>query len=774
MYNRIIRNDIFKNIGVTLAITMFVAAAAMLVALAAIMAVNLTAVDTLMTQAKTPHFMQMHSNNSVSADKIDIGQLERFAQQNNNVEQWQVVEFLNIDGVEMVFPGTSLGGNMQDNGLCVQSEHFDYLLDLDGQVISPKDGELYVPVCYMRDNTAKVGDRAVISGKEFTVAGFLRDSQMNSALSSSKRFLVSEKDFAQMQNSGNIEYLIEFRLKDMSALGAFETAYTVAGLPANGPTVTYSLFKTMNGFSDGMLIGILIVVGLLVVVVAFMCIRFTLLAKIEDDYKEIGVMKAIGLSFTHIRKIYIAKYAVIGAFGCGLGYLLSLTFGGLLTQSIRLYMGESEYAALAPLLGVLGVLLVFFAMLTYVGSVLRRLRKISAANAIRFGAGQEKASVTKHFFLCRNRLFSTNIFLGIKDVLARKSLYATMFCVVVIAAFIMIVPQNLYNTIAAKDFGRYMGIGNYDLRLDIQQTDDITQKSEQIKAVMDSDPSIEQSVILTTKIFKTNTGESLKVELGNHLVFPVAYASGKAPTSKNEIALSAMNSDELAKQVGDSITLYIDGSEQQLMVCGIYSDITNGGKTAKAVFDDSSGDPMWSILCADIAEQAHITAVTKKYATQFPYAKIASINDYIIQTFGQTISSVKIASYAAMAIALLITALVTLLFMKLLTSKDRYSIAVMKAIGFTNKDIAVQYIVRAVFVLFMGVLVGTYMANTLGESLGGMVISAFGASSFRFTINPVSAYLLCPLMMVCTVLIGAILGTSEAGKIKLSENIKEG
>ncbi len=51
-----------------------------------------------------------------------------------------------------------------------------------------------------------------------------------------------------------------------------------------------------------------------------------------------------------------------------------------------------------------------------------------------------------------NKLLGTNNFLGVKDVLARKSLYATMLTVLMLAAFIIIVPQNLYNTIAANSF----------------------------------------------------------------------------------------------------------------------------------------------------------------------------------------------------------------------------------------------------------------------------------------------------------------------------------
>jgi hypothetical protein len=62
MYSRILRNDIRRSKAITLTTTLFVAAAAMLVALAAVLVVNLAgAIDTLMAQSKTPHFTQMHA-----------------------------------------------------------------------------------------------------------------------------------------------------------------------------------------------------------------------------------------------------------------------------------------------------------------------------------------------------------------------------------------------------------------------------------------------------------------------------------------------------------------------------------------------------------------------------------------------------------------------------------------------------------------------------------------------------------------------------------------
>lgn len=772
MYYKIIRYDILKSKVITATTMAFVTAAAILVSLAAVLLVNLTgAIDTLMSQAKTPHYLQMHSGT------IDFLRLDNFARENSNVEEFQVLEFLNIDGAEFVINNKSLADSVQDNGLCFQSEKFDYLLDLKGKVIKVHEGEIYVPVSYFKDRTAAVGDKVIVGHQEFRIAGFLRDSQMNSLLASSKRFLIHKNDFISMKNLGNTEYLIEFRLKDLSGLSTFESAYTVAGLEANGPAVTLPLFKMLNAISDGLMIGVILFVSILVVMIAFLCIRFTLLAKIEDDYREIGVLKAIGMRVLDIKKIYLAKYAVIAAVSCILGYGISFLFRGVLLKNIRLYMGESENVYADSIFAILGIVMVFLAMISYVNSVLGRFHKISAAKAINYGAVEEKSAVTKHFLLSKNKFLSTNLFLGIKDVLIRKRVYATMLAVIIISVFIINVPSNLYNTISKEGFITYLGIGKCDIRIDIQQTDYILQKTEEIKKTLERDDEISKYVVLTTKTLEVKTQDAsvqrIKIELGDHTVFPVEYSEGKAPVTEEEIALSVMNAEELGKKTGDILTLVNDGQEKALTVCGIYSDITNGGKTAKAVFTEDTADTMWSVISIQLNDKTRIEEKISNYIKQFPYAKTAGITEYISQTFDNTINAVKTASLASFAVAMLITFLITILFLKMLMAKDKYSIAAMKALGFTNSDIKAQYVTRSVFVLLIGVILGTLLSGTLGEVLAGTLMQSFGASSFRFEINLFSTYLFCPLMMIGLVLIATIAATSGTEQIKIAEHIKE-
>ncbi|MEE1071728.1 MAG: ABC transporter permease [Cellulosilyticum sp.] len=772
MYFRLIYNDIRKNKVITLTTLLFIVISALLMSLASILMIHLAgSIDTLMLQAKAPHFLQMHQGT------LDRSRMEAFAKKNKKVEDYQTLEFLNIEGAKIQLGSQILIDNVQDNGFSIQSKKFDYLLDLDGKVIKPQPGELYVPITYMREGMTKRGDKASIAGKTFIVAGFLRDAQMNSPLASSKRFLVHEKDYEQLKTSGQIEYLIEFRLKDIASINGFETDYNAAGLEANGPRITYTLFKVINAMSDGLMIAIIILVSILVIAVALMCIRFTLLAKIEEDYQEIGVMKAIGIRHQEIKSIYLAKYGVIVAIGCLIGWLLSGCFKGILLENIRLYFGESGSSILAYIVGILGVLLIFSIMMLYINGILKRFKKISAVEAIREGQIQEKPAKTNFFKLAHKRWMSTNIFLGIKDILMRKKLYITMLIVLIISVFILIVPRNLYYTLASDNFSTYMGVGSCDIRMDIQQIPDVEGKARKVSKLLQQDSDIKSHVLLTTKNFNTiladGTKAGVKVELGNHQIFPVYYVQGKAPELENEIALSAVNASELGKKLGDTILLIVDGQEKNLQVCGIYSDITNGGKTAKATFNAEHTDAMWSVLCMSLKDPTLKKIKIDALKVKFEYAKIASLNEYIGKVFEGTMDAILKAANVSMIIAILISFLITILFLKMLIAKDRVSIAVLKATGFDSKDISVQYMARTGCMLVMAILIGILLTNTLGEALAGAVLASFGVVSFKLTLHPLSTFVLCPILMVGSVLIATLVATNQIKSIKISQYIKE-
>ncbi len=777
MYSNLIKNDIRKSKLISATITAFILIAAMLTALAASLTVNLLgSIDHMLISAKAAHFIQMHTGD------VDMDRIRKFADDQEAVEDWQVLPFLNIDGAAIVMGDNSLADSVQDNGFSIQSEKFDFLLDLNNKIIHPSNGEIYFPIYYMKESNVKLGDKVLIHGMDFTVAGFLRDSTMNAAVVSSKRFLVSEADFEKIREFGQMEQLIEFRLKDSVSYTDFETDYLDEGLPANGPPIiTYTQIRLINGLTDGIMIGVLALIVMLVIVVTFLCIRFTLLAKIEEDYREIGVLKAVGMRVSNIKKLYIAKYGVIAGIACILGFLLCIPLSGPFLQNIRLYMGESglQTLLLGLLCGLVGAAAIYGVVLLYVNCVLQRFRKISAAQAVRSYAPLEKSRSASVFRLSSNRLFSGNVFLGIKDILSRKKLYVTMLTVLIISSFIMIVPQNIYNTISSKSFITYMGMGICDATLYIKptQTAEVLQKGVEAANSLVMDENVEQYAMITTKMFdmKADDGskQKLRVSLGDHEAYPITYIHGMVPKKESEIAISKLYADELAKTVGDEIVLIVDSTEKRLTVSGVYSDITNGGRTAQAIFKTNSGDILSVGIPITFRAGADAKASIARYQEQFSFAKVYSIEDVINQMFGTMINSVKAASYTAIGVTILLTLLVTVLFMKMLVAKDRYSIAVLKSTGFTSKGIRRQYLIRSIIVAALGVIIGTIMANTLGEYVGVAFVSSFGATAFNFVVNPFFAYIISPLLIATCVYIATLLGVSDIRPLKISEHIKE-
>ena len=167
MKRRILWNDIKGNRLLTFTTWSFMAISAFMFALTCFLFVSLMAsVDTLMEKAQTPDFLQMH------AGEISEAELNQFVKENEQVGDYQTLNFLNLENSSIILDGHSLADSTQDNGVCVQSGRFDYILDLENKRIEVADGEIYVPVCYRQEYNLGVGKTVQIGKINFIIGGF--------------------------------------------------------------------------------------------------------------------------------------------------------------------------------------------------------------------------------------------------------------------------------------------------------------------------------------------------------------------------------------------------------------------------------------------------------------------------------------------------------------------------------------------------------------------------------------------------------------------------
>ncbi|WP_260989839.1 ABC transporter permease [Paenibacillus xylanexedens] len=763
--------------GITAALFIFVLLAALLVSSGSRMIMELTSsIQYLFSESKTPHFVQMHSG------ELDQTKVNTWAEGNAMVEQHQIVEMVNINGANLYLGAESEKNTVMDIDFVTQNQQFDYLLNLNSEIIQVRDGEIAVPVYYLQQNKLNIGDQVRINNgafeRSYTIVDFVRDAQMNPSVVHSKRFIVSPNDMGQLkQGVGEMEYLIEFRLHDPAKTSEFTQAYQNAGLPNAGPVVTYGLFQLLNGMTDGIIAAVIILVSLVLILIAMLCIRFTMLATIEEDYREISVMKAIGIAEKDIKRLYLVKYVFMAGLASILGYIASLGVNQLFVSNIMLYMGKAPATLLHFAVPLLAAGLIFTMVVLFCRAVLRRFRSISAVEALRTGSLGDTQIVRNRLNLSRNRWSSVPVFLGLKDVMQRVKMFRLLLFVFIVSSFIMIVPLNFLNTLQAPSFISYMGVGQSDIRIDLRHTDDVEQRYAQLVNQIGNDADVKKYSPLVTSQFKIRNAEgsydNLSVESGDFSIFPLSYLSGNAPATDREIALSDANSSELKLKTGDQLTLQVGGQDQVMTVSGIYQDVTNGGKTAKALLPYNKDSVLWYVVSLDLKDRGVMAAKIATYEKDFSPARVTDLQGYLNQTLGGTIQQLKLVTTLALAIGIFISILITSLFLQMMVAKDNNDIAVLRSIGFALSKIKLKYVVMSLVILIVGVAAGTILSNTLGPMLVSGIMSSFGASKIVFVIDPVQAYVLCPLLLAGTIIITAWISIQSIRETSISKMIVE-
>ncbi|MEK5194327.1 ABC transporter permease [Bacillus sp. FSL M7-0884] len=757
MIRRMLKRDFSQNKMIITILFMFIMLSSLLMASASSNVINLlNSMDQLVKISNAPHFVQMH------AGEVNQKSIDSFVEKIPFVKKQQTAEMVQINGSNIFIKKKSQAehNSVMDISLVKQNSKFDFLLNLNNEVVDVRKGEIGVPIYYMQKYNLRIGDKIWVDKNknelEFTISAFVRDVQMNPSIISSKRFVISTEDFERIKrNFGESEYLIEFQLTDVNKINEFKNLYESSNLPQKGPSITYSLFKTLNSLTDGIIAAVLIIISALLMLIASLCIRFTIMTSMEEEYREIGVMKAIGITSKDIQKLYVTKYVVISAGGCICGYILSLFVTKIFTSNITLYMGAADKSILHNVVPLIITTLLFLVVILFCRIILRDFRGITAIDALQSRDKLGKRKIRNSFSLNQSKFKNVNIFIGIQDVIKRFKLYRVLSIVLIIAVFMIVVPVNFLYTIQSPKFVNYMGTGKSDIRIDLQQTENIEKRFKDVISYLRNDDEVEKYAAFVTITFKMVNAdgihENLNVEVGDFTQFPLDNIQGMAPKNKNEIALSYMNANELKKNVGDKIILFAEGKENVLTISGIYQDVTNGGKTAKVSFSYNNENILWYVVNVDMKPTVNLKEKVKEYKHNFSSVKITDTDDYLTQTLGETIKQLRLVTQVAILIAILISVLITAMFFKMLLAKDSSQILIMKSIGFSYKDIRIQYIIRSIVIVLLGIVTGTCIAAMFGEMLVSWLGSFMGAAHIKFVVNPIVSYVICPAILFISV-----------------------
>ncbi|WP_342487590.1 FtsX-like permease family protein [Bacillus sp. FSL M8-0266] len=730
-----IKKDLTRHRLISTGLTICIMMTSFLATSAAQMTVQLNgSISNLLHSAKAPDFVQMHDGSLKEKD------IEAFSSKQSMVKAHQIVPMIPIEHANIKFGNEPAKAGVMDHLFVKQNRYFDFLLNEQNEKLTVSKGEVAVPIYFQQRYHLKIGETLLI-GKgsnqfSFRIKAFLRDAQMNPSLVSSKRFLLHHKDWDAMnQVFHKKEYLIEFLLHDAAQADAFQAIYQSSQLPQQGPAVTLPLLRMLNALTDGMVIAILLLSCMLLIGIALLSLHLAMTASIEEDEREIGILKVLGIPLSRIKQLYVGKYALLAGIGCIAGYGLTFIFGDMFTANIQRYMGnQPSFTSWFIPLCVSVVMAMIIISFSY--TVLRKFGRVSAAQALQGSviSTNDKKQIPLH--LKKNRFISVNIWLGLKDLLSRKKLYTTITCIMALCTFLMLLPIQLWYTLQSPDFITYLGSGQSDLRIDIRQGNHLKENTNKIESMIRDDRDIQASAIYETTSLqaksKENSLETLYLEAGNLSAFPLTYLQGRQPLKKKEIALSVLSSDSLQKKVGEKITLVTNGQEIQKTVTGIYQDVTNGGKTAKAISQPFPQTALWKTIQIQLNQGVEIAEKKTVFEKEISPAKVTDMKEYVHQTIGSTASLVKVVAFLSTLAAFGTASLMLFMFLHMLKAKDSSRNHLLRTIGFSKKDVTVQYITSFIVVIFLGTFIGTIAVHSIGPALMSVGGASLGASSLQW------------------------------------------
>lgn len=776
------RNDLARNRGVSLTLFAILLFGAFLMATGTAVVERLVgSVDQLFEQARPPHFLQMHTGD------YDAAALRSFAAGQPGIEAWTIVELYGFDGAALGWqrPATGESGDFSDslidNLFVAQNPDFDFLIDQTGAIAAPAPGEVYVPVAYQRRFGLLAGDQLTVGvgadARQLRVAGFVRDAQMASSLSSATRFLVSPDELRALGATGGgaAEIIVEYRLHDPADLDELQRAYQADDtLPKNGQAVTGDMIRIVNVFSDGLVAAALIFASLVLVAIAVLSLQFVIRGALQAQVREIGVMKAIGIPHRQIIQLYLAGYAVLTLAACLVGGLLGPPAAGLLTSELRSHYAAAPAGPWTVLAPVTALAALFTMVMLICAGVLRGVRRIEVTTALVHGSTLTERQLARQAKRAARGVRAdrwrsatgraVNRSLVLLELRSQWRQWVLLPIVLFLAAIVMVVPMNLLSTFESPRIGSYLGAPPSDLRADLRFSDDLDGTRSELLARMRDDPrltDVRPYAEVVAGLNGPDGPETLRVEVGDYSGGTVEFTTGRAPLNA-EIALSELNAERHRVGVGDRLRLRIAGQWAERRVSGIYADVTSGGYTAKLPGEITEGASGY-VIYADLAEGADPAATASEYNARFPSAIVIPMEEYLRQTLEHVTGAFRAASAVTLFAGLGVAALLTSLVLGLHLAQHRRWMGTLSAIGFSAREITAQVRAKVMLAVVMGTGIGALAAALLGDAVAGALIGMAGLGISGFSVDPVSwlVYGVYPSALLGAGWLGAVLSTTR-------------
>ena len=407
------------------------------------------------------------------------------------------------------------------------------------------------------------------------------------------------------------------------------------------------------------------------------------------------------------------------------------------------------------MLGVLVCVVIYGIILFFAGRVLKQIRRATIVDTLvtekSFGKGQNG--------------------------------YRLIGLFMVLVSFLTIVPNLMVSTMKEKEFMTYMGCSVHDILLEVEQGESIEERKNTAQVLLENE--VKNDAVTNYTVFRKvrlqamdSEGElqGIHIDTGEGAGDGLQYVSGGNPKNETDIALSCLMAQSLGKKLGDEVLLIENHEVQTFYVCGIYQDVTSGGRTAKAVHDfigteAEKYDFLIDVNAAKIGEQQ----IEGWRQVLGKGVSIEYMEEFLGQTLGGITIQVQTAAMIAFWIGIGLIILIAALFLKLRMVSEANFFAVKKVMGIPYQQICLQELYPILKAGGAGCVIGIFLSVFFGDDVVSMMFAVLGLGieKLKFLSLPIEICVLIPILLLLVLSAVTCLACRQIKGIMIAEHLNE-
>lgn len=661
----------------------------------------------------------------------------------------------------LVYAGYEVNGAYSDNEgqLIVFDGAVPYgFLSVDGSEMSApviEKGTVYISPALQSSFDVQIGDTIQFelsrqSGiVSLVVAGYFGDAFMGSSMIDMKSFLISEADRSEILDIIQSASEADVLGKDGAMLHIFKSSesplndtdfHRLIQTETDLPLYTEFTYRQESILSymlllQNILTGFLFAFSLVLLVICLIIISHSLSSVLEQDKRDMAILKTMGLSGGNLRAIYLKLYGGTILLGILAGGLPAFAAARLLAKVMLTSTGLaiSVHFPLETAAAILLGLLIMFAL--FLNFCTRRILRLSPMQTIRESTNEKRTKTP-----LRKSYLGAD--LALRELLSGKRKYVGLCFISILLVMFLSVIGRMGNWLGPNGEGMMNAFSVAEHDLGVQPFND-TVPMDEIERVINWYSPIQETYELAMESVTVNGQEYTANVLNDTSYFHILRGE---VCGGNEILITDTVANEQDLTIGDIVEVVGRGRRESYTVSGIYQCANGMGSNIGMSREGYSkiGDITGFIWCYHyILEDGGV----RDYAMQYLKDSYRGIDVHTNSWSG--LSGIVVVMRVLIAAIYLIAALFILIVVAMTASKllqaETGSMAIYKSLGLSTSRLRLSFALRFLIIVSIGTIVGGTLSATCADTLILRIFRSFGigefSSSFSFlgTVLPMIA-----------------------------------